>query len=98
MVSLEVRPVAPVSEYPDLNEAISEHKTIMIKWIVIKQPDKDSRTGESWKSVSHFSTLPNGWIPDHGVDFFKQFLDELQEMWLRNCAEAEKILAASVRA
>ena len=69
----------------------------MIKWIVIKQPDRDSRTGESWKSVSHFSTLPNGWIPDHGVDFFKQFLDELQTMWLRNCVEAEKLLAASVR-
>jgi hypothetical protein len=76
---------------------MSEHKTIMIKWIVIKQPDKDSRTGESWKSVSHFSTLPNGWIPNHGVDFFKQFLDELQAMWLRNCVEAEKLLAASVR-
>lgn len=86
-----------MTAYHASSEAIPNHKTVMIKWIVIKQRDRDSRTGESWKSVSHFSTLPNGWIPDDGVDFFKQFLGELQAMWLRNCGRGEKVLVESVR-
>ncbi|KAH6838535.1 ankyrin repeat-containing domain protein [Chaetomium sp. MPI-CAGE-AT-0009] len=94
-VSLPVSAVAPSLPYPTSRHAIPEREMMMIEWIVIKQPDTGSLTGESWKSVSHFSTLPNGWIPDDGVDFFKQFLGELQAVWLRTCGEGEKVLAQS---
>ncbi|KAK4119368.1 hypothetical protein N657DRAFT_554230, partial [Parathielavia appendiculata] len=40
----------------------------------------------------HFSMLPNGWIPDDGVDFFKQFICHLRERWYTECDLVEKDL------
>ncbi|KAK3295306.1 ankyrin repeat-containing domain protein [Chaetomium fimeti] len=97
-VLLLVAAVAPLLTDPASRSAMLEHEVMMIEWIVMKQPDMSSRTGESWKSVSHFSTLPNGWIPDDGVDFFKQLLGELQAMWLRTCGQGEKVLTESRKA
>ncbi|RYP04797.1 hypothetical protein DL764_004213 [Monosporascus ibericus] len=73
----------------------TEGSMMMIRWIVAKQPYAGSRTGESWKSVNHFSTLPNGLIPDDGVDFFTQFLDQLRTRWIRSCEDGEELLADS---
>jgi hypothetical protein len=40
--------------------------------------------------------MPFGWIPDDGVDFFKQFILYLKERWLRLCDLAKDHLAARV--
>lgn len=49
-----------------------------------------------WKSLDHFSMMPFGWIPDDGVEFFKQFIPYLEERWLRLCDLAKDHLAARV--
>ncbi|KAK3293059.1 uncharacterized protein B0H64DRAFT_205258 [Chaetomium fimeti] len=75
-------------------------KLLMIRWTVVESPNSGeglrtggSRTGQSWKSVTHFSTLRNGGMPDDGVDFFKQFLEDLKAEWLRICADADDHLS-----
>lgn len=75
---------------------------MMIRWTVAKAANpgfdaRDDRTGTGWQTSTHYSTLPNGWIPDDGVDFFKQFLEHLQARWLRLCQQGEELLAFSVR-
>jgi hypothetical protein len=75
---------------------------LMIRWTVARKANSgpgvnSNSTGQSWQSVTHFSTLPNGWIPDGGVDFVKQFLDQLRVKWLRLCEDGENLLSDSVR-
>ncbi|KAK3900984.1 ankyrin repeat-containing domain protein [Staphylotrichum tortipilum] len=75
-------------------------RVLMIRWTVAKTAiagfdGGGDRTVSSWQTATHFSTLPNGWIPDGGVDFFKQFLAELQTRWLHLCQQGEELLSAS---
>jgi len=95
--------------FPSLSQLLTRPTTVgtgdgnilMIRWTVIKiansGPDTGSnRTGKSWQSATYFSTLPNGCIPDDGVDFFKQFLDHLRTRWLQICQQGEELLSDSV--
>ncbi len=50
----------------------------------------------SWKSINHFSMLPHGWMPDDGVDFFKQFVLCLKDAWFTECNLAEEDLTTQV--
>ncbi len=76
---------------------------LMIRWTVAKTTspvygtDDEESPGTRWQTAMHYSTLPNGWIPDNGVDFFKQFLEHLQTRWLRLCQQGEELLSVSVR-
>ncbi|KAF2968612.1 hypothetical protein GQX73_g4996 [Xylaria multiplex] len=45
------------------------------------------------RSPVYFSMLPYGWIPNDGVDFFKQFIEHLRGLWLDLCQRAEKDLS-----
>ena len=91
--------------FPSLRELLgetSDGSLLMIRWTVTKKANPgpatgSSRTGKTWQSLTHFSTLSNGWIPDDGVDFFKQFLDHLRAKWLQICQEAEELLSYWVR-
>jgi hypothetical protein len=67
--------------------------TRAIAWTMI-QPTNGSNG--PWESRNHFSMLPYGWIPDDGVDFFKQFVRCLKDMWCEECDSAEKVLAERV--
>jgi len=49
-----------------------------------------------WRSIDHFSTLPYGWIPANGADFFALFMQYLKEKWLVICGEAEEHLSKRV--
>jgi hypothetical protein len=60
-------------------------KRIIIFW-TLEAPNTGSVTSqesyhksEAWKSRDHFSILKCGWIPDHGVDFFKHFIQDLEQ-------------------
>ncbi|OAF62704.2 hypothetical protein VC83_01210 [Pseudogymnoascus destructans] len=61
-----------------------------IAWTMI--PPKDPSDGPS-KMINHLSTLPYGWIPDDGVDFFKQFIICLKDRWVVGCDLVEGDLA-----
>jgi hypothetical protein len=65
-----------------------------ITWTMMPPANPSSRS--TWKSRDHFSTLPYGWIPDDGVDFFTQFILCLKERWLKLCDLAEKHLSDRV--
>ncbi|KZL71446.1 ankyrin repeat protein [Colletotrichum tofieldiae] len=50
---------------------------------------KKHNNSSRWKTRDHFSMLPNGWIPDDGIDFFYQFIAELTIRWSKLCNSAE---------
>lgn len=50
----------------------------------------------SSKSITYFSVLPYGWIPDDGVDFFTQFIFHLKGRWLKLYNLSEEHLAMYV--
>lgn len=62
-------------------------------WTIICPPDPHIRP---WRSVDHYSMLPNGWIPDDGNDFFQQIILHLEERWIRVCDTADEHLKISV--
>jgi hypothetical protein len=64
-----------------------------IAWTMIPPKSSTSRTS---KSINHLSTLPYGWIPDNGVDFFKQFILCLKDRWFVECDLMDGDLAKRV--
>lgn len=58
-----------------------------IAWTIT--PPAKASDGPSWKSVAHISSLPYGWIPDDGADFFQQLMLHLKNRWLKLCNLAE---------
>ena len=56
-----------------------------------------SRDGNGWRSMDHFSTLPYGWIPRDGAEFFSLFIQHLRQSWLTFCISAEEHLLQRVR-
>lgn len=56
-----------------------------------------ARNGSGWESMDHFSTLPYGWIPKDGVNFFSLFIQHLRCNWLMFCTSAEERLVQRVR-
>jgi hypothetical protein len=85
--------------FPPLSVLISGRSTwrdiVMIAWVVTKQPYTSSRTTTGWRSVTYFSSLPNGWIPHDGVDFFEQLLNYLRTKWVEHCEDGAQMLTAS---
>lgn len=65
--------------------------------IVWTTADFDPHTISTQKTKDHFSMLPNGWIPDNGLDFFTQLVVYLTEKWLNVCKEGEEHLSERVR-
>jgi hypothetical protein len=49
-----------------------------------------------WKSTEHFSTLPYGWIPADGADFFALFVRGLKVKWLDFGVTAQRCLSQYV--
>ena len=66
----------------------------VIAWTII--PPAKPNDGLNYKSVAHFSMLPNGWIPEDGHDFFQQFMIYLRKKWLDLCDTAEEHLTRQV--
>jgi hypothetical protein len=64
-----------------------------IAWTIIPPSNPKIRP---WQSVDHYSTLPNGWIPDDGIDFFEQITLHLEERWISVCDAADEHLKKSV--
>lgn len=64
-----------------------------IAWTIIPPKEPSDRP---LKSTNHLSTLPYGWIPDDGVDFFKQFIMCLKDRWDVECDLVEGDLAKRV--
>jgi hypothetical protein len=83
---------------PDLqgqkHAEVSYWDTSRIAWTMMtySNPNGD----RYWKSINHFSMMPYGWIPDDGLDFFKQFLLYLKERWSNLCDLAEDHLTVRV--
>lgn len=50
-----------------------------------------------FRSMDFRSTLPHGWVPSHGVDFFTLFILDLYDKWTHVVSRAEQHLARSVR-
>jgi len=48
------------------------------------------------KAIDRFSTLPYGSIPDHDIDFFKDFIRHLEDKWVGLCDLGEKQLTNCV--
>ncbi|PVH92104.1 hypothetical protein DM02DRAFT_544386 [Periconia macrospinosa] len=46
----------------------------------------------SFQPIEYCSTLPYGWIPENGTDFFALFMKFLKEKWLETCKQAEEHL------
>lgn len=59
-------------------------------------PPMDPNDKSPWKSINHFSALPYGWIPDDSVEFFTQFIFNLERRWLDSCDLAKEHLATCV--
>ena len=66
-----------------------------IAWKMVFSTER--KGGRSWKSIEHFSTLPFGWIPKDGVDFFSLFIEYLSRRWHLFCISAEERLLQQVR-
>jgi hypothetical protein len=73
---------------PDWGHCRITWTTISAEW------DTNNESGRI--SMDHFSMLSNGWIPEDGLDFFAQFLDNLRERWLKVCNLAEQHLTDCV--
>lgn len=65
-----------------------------IAWHVLKPSRPKDRS--CWKSTEHFSTLPYGWIPKKGADFFALFVRQLKAKWLDFGAAAQSRLSQYV--
>lgn len=64
-----------------------------IAWTIISPASPQSRP---WESIDHYSTLPNGWIPDDGIDFFHHFILHMEQTWMKLCDAADEHLKQSV--
>jgi hypothetical protein len=78
----------------DIDYKIVEDWECSIGWTISQRKSTDGR--QCWKTVDHFSMLPHGWIPDNGVDFFRQFLLHLEDNWQSLCNRAHEHLSELV--
>ncbi|KAG5664912.1 hypothetical protein KAF25_008646 [Fusarium avenaceum] len=49
--------------------------------------------GFAQKTKDHFSMLPDGWIPENGIEFFQQLIVHLTARWSDLCNSAEEHLS-----
>lgn len=72
--------------------AIDDSKVSQIMWRSMQSGNSSSL----WTTVIYFSTLPYGWIPEDGVDIFRQFLIYIKTQWLELCHKLDEHLAKRV--
>ncbi|KAJ2986733.1 hypothetical protein NUW58_g4888 [Xylaria curta] len=83
----------PYEQHPSSKHfSMPEGVKCRIAWKIIRPTDPNN---EPWRPIAYFSMLPNGWIPNDGLDFFKQFLFHLCGIWLELCQQADKHLTES---
>jgi hypothetical protein len=64
-----------------------------IAWRMLPPKPTD---GTCWRPTDYSSTLPSGWMPNDGEDFFALFIDELKERWLEFCSTGQERLSQRV--
>jgi hypothetical protein len=87
----------PVKEKQIANQSpslVSHWSKQAISWHILQPTRPKDRS--CWKSTEHFSTLPYGWIPADGADFFALFIRELTVKWLQFGVTAQKRLSQYV--
>jgi hypothetical protein len=65
----------------------------------VEEPTSVSPSGNTepfFRSIEYRSTLNYGWVPSHGVEFFKLFIVDLHEKWRDVLDKANSHLAESV--
>jgi hypothetical protein len=77
-----------------------------ISWIMVRpepEPDPsadDDSTKEKSKAIlvskDFFSNMEYGWIPEHGVEFFTLFIEDLHKKWNQLFRQADTHLAKTV--
>ncbi|KAL6786563.1 hypothetical protein J3E68DRAFT_420021 [Trichoderma sp. SZMC 28012] len=60
---------------------VDDDNVMRIMWISVPPISP----GGPWTPMVYCSTLPYGWIPDNGMDFFHQFLTHIKAQWLELC-------------
>lgn len=65
-----------------------------ISWVMRKTESGDQRS--IFRSMNFRSSFRYGWIPDHGVDFFALFIQDLAEKWRDIFKKAENHLKDTV--
>jgi hypothetical protein len=76
------------------NIPVDEKTTIRITWTISRLTKPN---GERYsKAIDHYSTLPYGWVPDNGIDFFNDFILRLEEKWIKLCDLGENHLTNCV--
>ncbi|PCH05679.1 Hypothetical protein PENO1_021120 [Penicillium occitanis (nom. inval.)] len=73
--------------FPDGNDPFPQQEyfnmprwpSTCIAWTILSPSNPHIRP---WQSVDYYSMLPNGWIPDDGIDFFQQIVLHLEERWI----------------
>lgn len=69
------------------------NKDIRIRWNVVRRPDSGSG---HWKSIQHFSTLSQVWVPNNGIEFFHRLVIEVGKESVSLCELNEADLNESV--
>lgn len=65
-----------------------------ISWVMRKTESGDQRS--IFRSMNFRSSFGYGWIPDHGVDFFTLFIQDLAQKWRDIFKKAENHLKDTV--
>lgn len=65
-----------------------------ISWVMRKTESGDQRS--IFRSMNFRSSFGCGWIPDHGVDFFTLFIQDLAQKWRDIFKKAENHLKDTV--
>lgn len=91
-ISISLRLSINIYLYDHPLGAIDDNKVGRIMWRSMKPTDLSS----PWTTVVYFSTLPHGWIPEDGVDIFRQFFVHIKTQWLELCHKFDDYLAKRV--
>ncbi|KAH7020439.1 cora-like Mg2+ transporter protein-domain-containing protein [Ilyonectria destructans] len=67
-------------------------KDIRIRWNVVRCPDSGSG---HWKSIQHFSTLSQVWVPNNGIELFHCLVIEVEKQLVSLCESNEADLNKS---
>lgn len=78
--------------YDQPSGVIDDNKLSRVIWRSMQPKNPSS----PWTTVVYFSTLPYGWIPEDGVDIFRQFFVHIKTEWLELCHKFGDYLAKRV--
>jgi hypothetical protein len=81
-----------IVEFSDIESVNQPDKRIAKDIIGVSWTTKlllDNSAKERWVLCDHFSTLPDGSIPESGATFVESLIIHLKKKWLGVCDEAE---------